>query len=189
MNENKSSDNYKLVIDRDYSFCPWCSAKLSIKHVDGKSRNRCPECDFVHYKNPVPAAGGFIIEDNKILLVKRKYPPRKGDWSFPAGFMEWGESPTNCAIREVKEETGLDVEVTGSFKVYSGNDDPRTRAILILYLVKSINGQLEAGDDASELKFFPLDDLPENIAFESHTRAINEYKQYLKTRKLPDPNE
>ncbi len=186
---NEINGDHKLVPDRNYTYCPWCSTKLVDRHIDGKTRQHCPECDFIHYKNPVPAAGGFIVEDDRILLVKRKYPPREGYWSFPAGFMEWGESPANCAIREVKEETGLDVEVFSSFKVYSGTDDPRTRAILILYLVKQIGGKMEAGDDASELKFFSLNDLPKNLAFESHIRALNEYKQYLKTGKLPNPNE
>lgn len=189
MSECNKDNDHKLVIDKDYSFCPWCAAKLVERHIDGKTRQHCSECNFIHYKNPVPAAGGFIVEDNKILLVKRKYPPREGYWSFPAGFMEWGESPANCAAREVKEETGLDVEVVSSFKVYSGSDDPRTRAVLILYLVKPVGGTLKAGDDAIELKFFSLDNLPENIAFESHVRALKEYKNYLKTGKLPDPNE
>jgi ADP-ribose pyrophosphatase YjhB (NUDIX family) len=177
------------MVSRDYKFCPWCKSPLVEDVIDGKKRKRCPDCEFIYYKNPVPAAGGLIIEDGKILMVKRKYPPRKDYWSFPAGFMEWGETPTNCCIREVKEETGLDVEVTSSFKVYSGSDDPRTRAVLIMYITKVKGGELKAGDDASELKFFSFDRLPENIAFESHIRALAEYQNYVQTGDLPDPNE
>lgn len=177
------------MVDKDYSYCPWCKAELVEEIIDHKTRRRCSECQFVYYKNPVPAAGGFIVEDGKVLMVKRKYPPREGYWSFPAGFMEWGETPANCCIREVKEETGLDVEVTSSFKVYSGSDDPRTRAVLIMYLVKVIGGKLRPGDDAGELRFFPFDKLPENIAFESHIRALAEYQDFARTGKLPNPNE
>ena len=185
-----SNDNdHKLVVGREFDFCPWCRAELIEKRVDGKTRKRCPDCDFIHYQNPVPAAGALIVDDGKVLLVMRKYPPRVGDWSFPAGFMEYGESPGACCIREVKEETGLDIKLTSSFKVYSGSDDPRTRAVLIMYIAEVVGGKLEAGDDASELKFFPLDDLPNNLAFESHIRALDEYNEYRLSGELPDPNE
>ena len=189
MTDKNLNNDHKCVEDREFTYCPWCRAELATRHIDGKTRKHCPECDFIYYRNPVPAAGGFIVEDGRVMLVKRKYPPRVGYWSFPAGFMEYGESPSHCAIREVKEETGLDVEVVSSFKVYSGSDDPRTRAILILYIVKPVGGEMSPGDDASELKYFPLNDLPDNIAFESHVRALHEYKEYLKTGNLPNPNE
>ena len=185
----KKHDFHKLVEDKKFIYCPWCASPLVDDNIDGKKRRHCPKCDFIHYKNPVPAVGAFIVNDNKVLLVKRKYPPRVGDWSFPAGFMEYGETPAQCGVREVKEETGLDIKITSSFKAYSGSDDPRTRAILILFLSEVIGGEIRAGDDASELRFFPLDNLPDNLAFESHIRALNEYKEYLKTGRLPDPNE
>jgi 8-oxo-dGTP diphosphatase len=182
-------DQHKLVADKHYTYCPWCASKLVESTLDGKKRRHCPNCDFVHYKNPVPACGAFIVDNNKVLLTRRRYPPREGYWSFPAGFMEWGETPAQCCQREVKEETGLDVAVENLFKVYSGSDDPRTRAILIMYIVRVIGGEAEAGDDASELKYFSLDSLPKNLAFESHVRALREYKEYRKSGKLPDPNE
>jgi mutator protein MutT len=184
-----NDDAHKMVKAKEFEYCPWCTAKLVEKQIDGKKRRHCPECDFVYYKNPVPAAGALIIENGSVLLVMRKYPPRIGDWSFPAGFMEYGESPAECCVREVKEETGLDVKLTSSFKVYSGHDDPRTKAVLIMYIAEKVGGELQAGDDASELKYFPLDDLPENLAFESHVRALREYIEYQNTGKLPDPNE
>ncbi len=189
MTDKKIDDEHKLVEGKEFTFCPWCAAGLAEKRIDGKTRKYCPKCDFVYYKNPVPAAGAIIIDAGKVLLVKRKYPPRVGDWSFPAGFMEYGESPSHCCIREVKEETGLDVKLASSFKVYSGSDDPRTRAVLIMYIALIQGGNLKAGDDASELKFFPLDKLPNNLAFESHIRALSEYREFMKTGNLPDPNE
>ena len=184
-----TDDEHRLIKDREFAFCPWCATGLMEKRIDSKTRKHCPKCDFVYYKNPVPAAGAIITDNGKVLLVKRKYPPRVGDWSFPAGFMEYGESPSHCCIREVKEETGLDVKLVNSFKVYSGADDPRTRAVLILYIAEIQSGDLKAGDDAGELKFFPLNKLPDNLAFESHIRALNEYREFKKTGNLPDPNE
>jgi len=189
MAEKITDDEHKLVTDREFTYCPWCASGLAEKRIDGKIRKHCPKCDFVYYKNPVPAAGAIIVDNGQVLLVKRKVPPRVGDWSFPAGFMEYGESPGHCCIREVKEETGLDIKLTSSFKVYSGSDDPRTKAVLIMYIAEIQGGNLKAGDDASELKFFRLDSLPDNLAFESHVRALNEYRKFMKTGNLPDPNE
>jgi ADP-ribose pyrophosphatase YjhB (NUDIX family) len=189
MTRNSSHGDHKLVASRTYAYCPWCSAELVEAHVDGKTRKRCPECDFIHYRNPVPAAGAIIEKDNKILMVKRKYPPRIGDWTLPAGFMEWGESSAACCVREIAEETGLEVKLTSSYKVYSGKDDPRTRAVLILYIAEITGGKLRPGDDAGEVEYFSMAEMPENIAFESHRRALNEYMLMKKTGKLPDPNE
>ena len=189
MSDEQPVNEHKLVIAREYTFCPWCAAKLVEVELDNKKRKHCPECDFVYYHNPIPAAGAIIDDGNKVLMVKRKYPPYVGDWCFPAGFMEYGESPAECCIREIAEETGLIVQLTGSFKVYSGHDDPRSKAVLILYVAEITGGQLKAGDDASEVFYFPLDKPPANIAFESHRRAFHDYVRYKKTGELPDPNE
>jgi len=189
MTENSFKEEHKLVVGRVSIFCPWCSTKLVDENIDGKDRKRCPECDFIYYRNPIPAAGAILESDGKILMVRRKYPPYIGDWCFPAGFMEYDESPSRCCIREVAEETGLNLRLTGLFKIYSGNDDPRSRAVLILYLADIISGKPTPGDDASEIRFFNIDKPPDNIAFESHKRAFRDYCKFKETGRLPDPNE
>ncbi len=68
-----------------------------------------------------------------------------------------------------------EIELTSTFDVYSGNDDPRTNAVLILYLGRSVGGSLKAGDDAKDVQFFPFSELPENIAFISHRQALADY--------------
>lgn len=162
-----------------YLYCPWCSKPMSAKLIDGISRMSCDDasCGFIFYQNPIPAAGGIVVEDDHILLVKRAHPPKIGWWCFPAGFMEWGEHPSDTAIREVEEETGLKVRLKGFFEVYSGTDDPRVNAILLLYLAERIGGELRPADDAQEVCFFPFDNLPDNIAFESHYRALADYNR------------
>ena len=161
-----------------YVFCPFCKTTLKEAVLDSTKRLACPDnvCDFVYYQNPVPAAGAIIIEDSKILLVKRAHPPRIGDWCIPAGYMEWNEHPTETAIRELKEETGLDIQITSFFEVYSGDDDPRSNAVLLLYLAERIGGKLEAMDDAMEVAFFSFNSLPKNIAFVAHVKALKDYK-------------
>jgi 8-oxo-dGTP diphosphatase len=160
-----------------YHYCPVCGRELVKRDIDGRPRMACPddECGFVYYQNPIPAAGGIIVQDDSLLLVKRAHPPKIGWWCFPAGFMEWNEHPSDTAVREVEEETGLKVKLTSFFEVYSGNDDPRANAILLLYLADVIGGTLRPDDDAQEARFFPFDDLPEKIAFESHHRALADY--------------
>ncbi len=180
------SQEHELVVGRDYKFCPWCSASLVEKKLDGRARLRCPSCNFIWYKNPIPAAGAILIQDHKILLVKRKYPPRVGDWSLPAGFMEYDESPARCCIRELKEETGLDIKIDKLFWVYAGHDDPRSHAVLALYLANIIGGTMAPGDDADEVKYFELDMTPPNIAFQAHIEAIADIRKYLRTGKMPN---
>jgi len=156
-----------------YQYCPYCNTPLEERFSDDRHRWACPECDFVWYNNPVPACGGVIFKAGKVLLVKRKYEPRKGGWTLPAGFMENDESPEDCTKREFEEETGLKVEVKDLFGAYEAGDDPRTKVVLILYNVEVVGGELKPGDDASDIGYFSYEKLPPNIAFEAHRRALS----------------
>lgn len=138
-------------------------------------RPTCGTCGFVYYRNPVPAAGVVIERRGSVLMVRRKYDPRAGTWCLPAGFMEYGESPERCAIRELREETGLLGRITGLLGVYAGVDDPRVRSVLILYTAERVSGRLTPGDDAIEADWFARTKLPRAIAFGSHRRALEEY--------------
>ncbi|UCC80346.1 MAG: NUDIX hydrolase [Candidatus Zixiibacteriota bacterium] len=178
-------DEHKLVEARDFKYCPWCASPLENRLLDGKMRPACTACEYIWYKNPIPAAGAIIVSDNRLLLVKRKYPPGVGDWCIPAGFMEYDESAVKCCIREVKEETGLDIKIEKLFWNYKGGDDPRSVVVLILYLATVVDGNLKPGDDAMETGYFDLENLPSNIAFSAHRKAIKDLKIYLQTGSLP----
>lgn len=160
----------------NFKHCPLCATDLEIKFHGHIERKVCPACGFVDWHNPSPAAGAIVIDDGKLLLVKRADYPREGDWCIPAGFIEWDESPEECAVRELLEETGLEIELGELFNVYSGTDDPRTNALLILYFGRIVGGKPIAGDDAAELAFFGKDDIPENIAFAAHVQTIKDLK-------------
>jgi ADP-ribose pyrophosphatase YjhB (NUDIX family) len=159
---------------RSFKHCPVCGAVLEKRPVqpENKVRRACPSCDFIYYDNPTPAAGVILVENARVLLVERKFEPRAGLWTLPAGFVEKGEHVADCAVREAHEETNLTVEVDRLFDVYSAFDDPRAAVVLILYLVKRVQGKLKCGDDASDARFFPLDGLPDEIAFSAHRRAL-----------------
>ena len=152
---------------------------MAVAEDHGTMRPTCPACGYVWYRNPVPAAGVLLVEGGRVLLVKRAWEPRAGAWCLPAGFMEAGETPQQTAVRELQEETGVIAQLTGLFGVYAGFDDPRVRAVLILYTGLATGGETRAGDDAIELAWFPLDALPTDLAFASHRQALAELRERL----------
>lgn len=107
------------------------------------------------------ACDAVIIENGKIVLVKRGVEPFKGQWAVPGGRLEEDETAEQCLIREAKEETNLDVKPIALVGIYSApNRDPRG-IIAATYLCKHIGGELKGGDDAAEAKWFDLNALPE----------------------------
>ncbi len=161
------------------TYCPRCACALEPRPEHGTLRPTCPSCGYIWYRNPVPAAGVLVVQEGRVLLVRRRYDPRAGAWCIPAGFMEAGETPEQSAEREVLEETGLIVQIASLFGVYAGFDDPRVRAVLILYSGEVTGGELLPGDDAIEAEWFRLESLPHDIAFASHTQALAELREQL----------
>ena len=111
--------------------------------------------------------------ENGVVLVERKYPPL--GWALPGGFIDYGEPAEAAAVREAKEETGLDVILTGLLGVYSDPArDPRQHTLSVVYTAVARNpGGLRAGDDAAKARVFPLDRLPE-LAFD-HGRILADF--------------
>lgn len=165
----------ELMMPTQFKFCPRCATSLEHFQEGHQARRRCPACGYIHYNNPVPAAGGIIVRDGAICLVRRAFEPRRGFWSLPAGFMEYNESPRQCAERELTEETGLVARATDVLGVYSGFDDPRQHAVLIVYwMEESDRRPAMSGDDAEAVEFFRRDTLPKDIAFRAHHEALHD---------------
>jgi ADP-ribose pyrophosphatase YjhB (NUDIX family) len=123
-------------------------------------------------RNPIPTVDLIIHSGDGILMVKRRNPPE--GWALPGGFVDYGESVESAAVREAKEETGLDVELTRQFHTYSDPErDPRHHTITTVFLAKAKNKAV-AGDDAEEIGVFGKDNLPDRIAFD-HRDIINDY--------------
>ena len=142
----------------------------------GMLRPTCPSCGWVYYAKNATGAALLIVEDGKVLLVRRAHEPYLGQWMLPAGFVEYGEFAEESAVREAQEETGLVVELTGLWGLYFGSDDPRNVAHLAVYEAHRVGGSLTAGDDAIDARFFGPDELPAQIAFRAHRRSLADWR-------------
>jgi len=115
----------------------------------------------------------IIIEvEGGIVLIKRKNPPY--GWAIPGGFVDYGESLETAAVREAKEETGLDIEDLHQFHTYSDpGRDPRGHTISTVFIARA-KGIPRASDDAADIGVFAEDNLPKDIAFD-HRDILRDY--------------
>ena len=160
-------------------FCPHCAGHLAPKTIDEKERLVCQECGFVFYINPKVAAGVLVEDEGRVLLVRRGIEPHFGSWTLPAGFAEYGETIEETAIRECREETGLEVVLDDLLGVYSVNSNFYGHLVLVLYFAHVVGGELVAGDDASEAGLFAPAELPTDIAFQAHRQALHDWRKTI----------
>jgi len=152
----------------EFRYCPHCAAELEDAVVGGKTRKRCADCGFIHFRNPgVGAAVVIWDDDGRLLLIKRgPQATRAGLWAIPAGYVDYGEDVRAAAARELEEETGLVADIADVVWVESNFHDPAKLTVGIWFAGSVTGGKLEAGDDADEADFFALDSLPP-LAFDT----------------------
>ncbi len=138
-------------------------------------KRTCPRCglETEDYRNPIPTVDIIIDFENRgIVLIRRKNPPV--GWALPGGFVDYGESLEEAAIREAREETSLTIELTGQFHTYSDPArDPRQHNISTVFTARA-HGVPTAADDASEIGIFTKDTLPGTIMFD-HAEILADY--------------
>jgi 8-oxo-dGTP diphosphatase len=123
---------------------------------------------------PLVGVGAVIVKENRVLLIRRGQAPLLGEWSLPGGVLECGETLREATIREAREETGLIVDVGEMLGVYERvirADDQRVRYhyVLIDFLCRPVSGDLEAGSDAADVRWFTREELPAlNLAFDAN---------------------
>jgi ADP-ribose pyrophosphatase YjhB (NUDIX family) len=164
--------------------CAKCGQATTLRARGGRLRPHCPACGWVYYaKNALGAAVAIESDDGQaLLLVQRANEPYAGWWMLPAGFVEYGDSAAETAVREALEETGLEVELCGFRGLYFGTDDPRDVAHLAVYTARVVGGKPRAGDDAAALAFFPAEALPDQIAFHGQREAIRDWARERRGR-------
>ncbi len=125
---------------------------------------------------PVAGVGSVVIRDGEVLLVRRAYPPRAGEWSLPGGHLELGESLVDGVRREVREETGIEVEVGPVVEVFDrvhhdGDGRVRYHFVIVDFLCWPVGGVLVAGDDAADARWVARADLA-GLGVNSHAMAV-----------------
>jgi 8-oxo-dGTP diphosphatase len=145
-----------------------------------RMRLYCGQCDWILYENPLPATAAVVLDNEaRLLLVKRGTEPAIGEWCLPGGFVELDESPGEGVLRELREETGLKGKpevalwpVERLIDVVCEESPLYGPLIIIGYQVSPQGGVLTPGDDAAEVRYFPLLDLPQ-LAFDAHQAIID----------------
>ena len=151
-----------------WTFCPRCRNELA---GDG-TRLACPECGFVVYGSSKPTAGALCIDERRVLLARRAAAPYQGFWDIPGGFLEEGEHPIAGLRRELKEETGLEIEPERFLGIWMdryGGDSTAEATLNLYWTARVVGGEAAPADDVSELRWFDRDDLPaaDELAFEN----------------------
>jgi 8-oxo-dGTP diphosphatase len=174
---------------RYFKFCPLCGTQLALYERGGRQRPVCPNCGFVQFKNPVPGVVVVIEKDGQVLLGKRVGGFGEGKWGLPQGYIEFEEDFLTAAIREVKEETGLEVEIRAILNVVSNMLSPSLHSLAIILLAGVIAGEARAGDDLETLQWFPLGGPLPEMAFEADERIIERCHKLKLEEGLPvDPD-
>jgi 8-oxo-dGTP diphosphatase len=138
-----------------YEYCPFCRTPLILAESDHRLRSTCPGCGFVQHRNPAPTVSVLVVDGDRVLLGKRGGSPGKGTWSLPSGYIDYEEDFLTTAIREAKEETGLDVEIRSIINVVSSFVSPRFHFLGIYVVARVAGGELGAGDDLEAVEWFP----------------------------------
>jgi 8-oxo-dGTP diphosphatase len=156
-------------------FCSTCGARLP-----SPPPVTCSACGTSHWLNPKPCANAIVVRDEKVLLARRAYAPWKDAWCSPGGFCEVGEHPIETVEREVHEETGLEVSVTGYIGVWVDTyaDEPREPDAAVInvayYTAVAFGGDEAAFDrrEVSELRWFGWDEFPPDLAPPGSLEAV-----------------
>jgi ADP-ribose pyrophosphatase YjhB (NUDIX family) len=148
--------------------CPRCRAELSGDAL----RVECPECGFVAYANPKPTAAAVCVdEQGRVLLTRRAVEPAVGAWDLPGGFVDEHEHPLDALRRELREETGLEVEpeeLLGVWMDRYGGDSTAASTLNLFWTSRVVSGEAHPADDVAEVRWFQPDELPAQaeLAFE-----------------------
>jgi 8-oxo-dGTP diphosphatase len=151
-----------------WRLCPRCGAELG----GDAARLACYACGFIVYASSKPTAGALCVDNGRVLLARRAHPPFEGFWDIPGGFLDEGEDPLDGLRRELREETGLEVEPQQFLGIWMdryGGDSTAEATLNLYWTARVVGGDAAPADDVSELRWFSRDELPapDELAFEN----------------------
>lgn len=158
----------------EFRFCPKCGGALRQQPVNGDPKERlvCSSCGFVFYQDPKVSACTIPVLDGRVALVKRAIDPGRGFWVFPGGYMDQDETAEEAAVRETREEVGLEVRVSRLVGVYSY----RTPVVVVVYACDVLGGELRIDRESQEVRLFAPAEIPwEQLAFPSTRDALRDF--------------
>ena len=159
-----------------FRFCPACGGPLETRQLKAGDPARlvCARCGFILYLDPKVAVGTVITAaDERIVLVRRAIEPGYGLWVFPGGYVDRGEEITVAAVREAREEAGLQVRLDGLINIYSYPGRP---IIIVVYKASIVGGDLQIDDESLEARLFSRAEIPWNeLAFRSTREALEDH--------------
>jgi 8-oxo-dGTP diphosphatase len=137
---------------------------------------RCTSCGYVEWASSIPGAQALIESDASLLLGRRAHDPGVGRWDLPGGFLEEGEHPLAALRREIREETGLEIEPVHFLGVWMQPYEHRN-VLCLTWIARPVGGTEQAGDDLAELRWFAPGALPaaEELAFDSYVDVLAEW--------------
>jgi ADP-ribose pyrophosphatase YjhB (NUDIX family) len=160
----------------EYRFCPACGGELERRSLKAGDPDRlvCRSCGFVFYLDPKVAVGTVITtEDSRLVLVRRAIDPGYGLWVFPGGYVDRGEEVRAAAVREAREESGLEVRLEQLIDVYSYSGNA---PIIVVYAATAVGGDLCSDDECLEARLFAAEEIPwDALAFRSTADALRDY--------------
>jgi len=161
-----------------FRYCPFCRAELVLAERGERPRPTCPQCGFVHFQNPAPAVSVVIVDGERVLLGRRRADPGAGQWAIPSGYVEYEQDFLTTAVREAKEETGLDVAATAIVNVVSSFLSPRYHFLAVYVAARAVGGTLTAGDDLADVAWFPLSGPLPEMAFQEDVDVLHRFARH-----------
>lgn len=176
--------------DGNYVYCPYCGIALEVQEVFNQRRPRCPDCGFIHFRDPKVAVIALVTWHDRLLLIRRGVKPGKGKWALPGGFMDAGEMPESALKRELQEEVGIQVEVQELLGIFPMVGPAGTRGGIVLAF-RAVPDSVElpellSKDDVTEADWFLEHELPNDLAFESTITLLAAWRGSVQQEHDPD---
>ena len=146
------------MIDINRKYCHWCGTTLRLKKLNQLDKHYCNTCDRFIFEDPKLAVVVLVHNCEQLLLVRRAIEPELGKWSFPSGYVDLGETVESAAVREVKEETGVDIKINFLIGVYSSVSRP---LVLLAYGAEVLSGNIELNHEVLDVGYFSPNCLPD----------------------------